>query len=359
MRRRRNAWFCPSAPVSCSRCCRSHEAYPRSEQAGTGRPTSICDAFSRPPIQRLIPAFNSSGSRISWKPPFFPGMPKQPNVSSTRSSASRLRSPVPWVETMLYYGKALLAAACRRRTVILARSWTRGEEVAILARTSSAGLWRVAAPPAQARRLRGLRCVRGRDIFDALGASPWSDRAREELRASGEASRRRTEHAWEALTPQELHIAQLAAEGLSNKEIGARLYLSHRTVGYHLHRIFSKTGITSRSGLHAPSLPTRHTARLTADPSSDWSFDRDAASLLGGYFGGCVQPPRRMIREARLPRSLTLSLGASLMIQPAQAAPNAATDPRIDPAGSRFPCRRSTRTRARSGNSPSRNPRRS
>jgi DNA-binding NarL/FixJ family response regulator len=46
-----------------------------------------------------------------------------------------------------------------------------------------------------------------------------------------------------------LHIAQLASEGLSNKEIGARLYLSHRTVGYHLHRIFSKTGITSRSGL--------------------------------------------------------------------------------------------------------------
>ena len=88
-----------------------------------------------------------------------------------------------------------------------------------------------------------------RDIFDALGASPWSDRAREELRASGEASRRRTEPIWEALTPQELHVAQLASEGLSNKEIGARLYLSHRTVGYHLHRIFSKTGITSRSGL--------------------------------------------------------------------------------------------------------------
>jgi DNA-binding CsgD family transcriptional regulator len=51
------------------------------------------------------------------------------------------------------------------------------------------------------------------------------------------------------LTPQELHIAQLAAEGLSNKEIGARLYLSHRTVGYHLHRIFAKTGVTSRSAL--------------------------------------------------------------------------------------------------------------
>ncbi len=90
-----------------------------------------------------------------------------------------------------------------------------------------------------------------RDIFDALGASPWGERAREELRASGESSRRRTEHRWETLTPQELHIAALAAEGLSNKEIGARLYLSHRTVGYHLHRIFAKTGLTARSGLRA------------------------------------------------------------------------------------------------------------
>jgi DNA-binding CsgD family transcriptional regulator len=88
-----------------------------------------------------------------------------------------------------------------------------------------------------------------RDIFDALGASPWGNRAREELRASGETSRRRTERAWETLTPQELHIAQLAAEGLSNKEIGVRLYLSHRTVGYHLRQIFAKTGITSRASL--------------------------------------------------------------------------------------------------------------
>ncbi len=99
-----------------------------------------------------------------------------------------------------------------------------------------------------------------RDIFDALGGSPWSDRAREESRASGETSRRRTQQVWETLTPQELHVAQLAVEGLSNKEIGARLYLSHRTVGYHLHRIFSKTGITSRSGLRPVLASASHPA---------------------------------------------------------------------------------------------------
>jgi DNA-binding CsgD family transcriptional regulator len=88
-----------------------------------------------------------------------------------------------------------------------------------------------------------------RDMFDALGAIPWSERARRELRAAGEASRRRDPDARDQLTPHELQIAQLAAEGLTNREIGQRLYLSHRTVSSHLHRIFPKLGIASRSEL--------------------------------------------------------------------------------------------------------------
>jgi DNA-binding CsgD family transcriptional regulator len=88
-----------------------------------------------------------------------------------------------------------------------------------------------------------------RDAFDAIGASPWGDRARQELRASGETSRPRTPELRDRLTPQELQIAQMAAEGLSNREIGHRLYLSHRTVGSHLYRIFPKLGIAARSEL--------------------------------------------------------------------------------------------------------------
>jgi DNA-binding CsgD family transcriptional regulator/tetratricopeptide (TPR) repeat protein len=88
-----------------------------------------------------------------------------------------------------------------------------------------------------------------RATFDALGVIPWSDRARTELRAAGEVSPRRTPHARDQLTPHELHIAQLAASGLSNKEIGQRLYLSHRTVSTHLYKIFPKLGITSRAEL--------------------------------------------------------------------------------------------------------------
>ncbi len=88
-----------------------------------------------------------------------------------------------------------------------------------------------------------------REAFDALGTIPWSERARQELRASGEVSRRRTPDARDQLTAQELQIAQLAAAGLTNREIGQRLYISHRTVSSHLHRIFPKLGVTTRAAL--------------------------------------------------------------------------------------------------------------
>jgi DNA-binding CsgD family transcriptional regulator len=94
-----------------------------------------------------------------------------------------------------------------------------------------------------------------RDTFDALGCVPWSEQARRELRASGERSRRRVPEARDQLTAQELQIAQLAAEGLSNREIGQRLFLSHRTISTHLYRVFPKLGITSRGELSAALAP--------------------------------------------------------------------------------------------------------
>ncbi len=87
------------------------------------------------------------------------------------------------------------------------------------------------------------------ELFDALGASSWSQRARQELRAAGETIGRRTPDARDRLTAQELQIAQLAADGLSNREIGERLFLSHRTVGGHLYRVFPKLDITVRAQL--------------------------------------------------------------------------------------------------------------
>jgi ATP/maltotriose-dependent transcriptional regulator MalT len=87
--------------------------------------------------------------------------------------------------------------------------------------------------------------------FDTLGAAQWSKRARQELRATGVTVGHRTPDARDRLTAQELQIAQLAAAGLSNREIGERLFLSHRTVGGHLYRIFPKLGITGRAYLRS------------------------------------------------------------------------------------------------------------
>ena len=95
------------------------------------------------------------------------------------------------------------------------------------------------------------------NLFDALGATRWSERARQELRATGEKIGPRTPDARDRLTAQELQIAQLAAAGLSNREIGERLFLSHRTIGSHLYRIFPKLGITARAQLPAALEPRR------------------------------------------------------------------------------------------------------
>jgi DNA-binding NarL/FixJ family response regulator len=95
------------------------------------------------------------------------------------------------------------------------------------------------------------------DLFDALGATRWSERARQELRAAGEKIGPRTQDARDRLTAQELQIAELAAEGLSNREIGERLFLSHRTIGSHLYRVFPKLGITARAQLRTALERTR------------------------------------------------------------------------------------------------------
>ncbi|MEU1184143.1 AAA family ATPase [Streptomyces sp. NPDC005820] len=90
-----------------------------------------------------------------------------------------------------------------------------------------------------------------RDEFDRIGARPWSEMAREQLRAAGESSGRRHANTSDRLSAQEMQIAVLASQGLSNREIGQRLFISHRTVGAHLYRIYPRLGITSRGRLAA------------------------------------------------------------------------------------------------------------
>jgi DNA-binding CsgD family transcriptional regulator len=87
------------------------------------------------------------------------------------------------------------------------------------------------------------------EAFERYRAESWADRARAELRASGETARRRDPSTVDQLTPQELRIARLVAQGLSNKEVAAQLFLSPRTVDHHLRHVFKKLGITSRTQL--------------------------------------------------------------------------------------------------------------
>jgi ATP/maltotriose-dependent transcriptional regulator MalT len=97
-----------------------------------------------------------------------------------------------------------------------------------------------------------------RDAFSALGATPWAERARDELRASG--VRRGDRAGRDELTEQELQIARMAAAGLTNRQIGQRLFLSHRTVGSHLYRAYPKLGIASRVQLRDALERRRSTA---------------------------------------------------------------------------------------------------
>lgn len=104
------------------------------------------------------------------------------------------------------------------------------------------------------RRVRAVTAARAQlsaavDEFRRLGAPTWADRAATALRATGQVRQSPDNRDYQELTVQELQIARLAAQGLSNKQIGERLYMSHRTVGSHLYRIFPKLGIASRAAL--------------------------------------------------------------------------------------------------------------
>jgi DNA-binding CsgD family transcriptional regulator/tetratricopeptide (TPR) repeat protein len=92
------------------------------------------------------------------------------------------------------------------------------------------------------------------EAFEGLGAPPWAERARGELNATGESARRRDASTIDDLTPQELRIATLVAGGASNREVAAQIFVSPKTVEYHLRKVFMKLGVASRVELARISL---------------------------------------------------------------------------------------------------------
>ena len=98
------------------------------------------------------------------------------------------------------------------------------------------------------------------ETFSRIGAQAFAERARRELPATGETVRRLTVETRDALTPQEAQVARLAQKGHTNPEIGAELFISPRTVEYHLHKVFTKLGIRSRKELRAALADTEAAA---------------------------------------------------------------------------------------------------
>jgi DNA-binding NarL/FixJ family response regulator len=96
------------------------------------------------------------------------------------------------------------------------------------------------------------------DMLSMMGVDAFADRARRELLANGETLRKRRDDTRDDLTAQEAQIARLARDGLTNPEIAAKLFISPRTVQYHLRKVFPKLGISSRAELERvlPGDPT-------------------------------------------------------------------------------------------------------
>ena len=122
----------------------------------------------------------------------------------------------------------------------------------------------MAAPPAAPRDARD-QLASAYQIFDAVGAAAFAERARIELRATGEHARQHTVDTPDTLTAQEALIARLAGEGTSNPEIAEQLFISPATVAYHLRKVFTKLAVSSRNQL-APALPARQRAASLGSP---------------------------------------------------------------------------------------------
>ncbi|MEV0234080.1 AAA family ATPase [Nonomuraea sp. NPDC050786] len=173
-----------------------------------------------------------------------------------RAAAERVRvwaaqTAQPWAEAVALRCQALLASdeEAERHYEQAVALHLRGGRLFERARTELLyGEWlRRMRRRADAR----LRLRSATEIFERLGSRPWAERARGELRATGErqAGEIPTPELVDRLTSQELQIVRLAAAGLSNREIAAQLFLSPRTIGYHLYKAYPKLGVASRGEL--------------------------------------------------------------------------------------------------------------
>jgi DNA-binding CsgD family transcriptional regulator len=164
----------------------------------------------------------------------------------------------PWALARAAHGRALLAGgedadACFARALAHHEGGTRPFERARTALAYGAFLRRDRRRAAAREHLRAAL-----HLFEELGAAAWAAQAEAELRATGETARKRAPSRLDQLTPQEMQVARFVAQGLTTRQVAAQLFLSPRTVDFHLRNIFTKLGISSRTQL----------TRLALDPGA-------------------------------------------------------------------------------------------
>ena len=231
----------------------------------------------------------TSGSAATTRP-----WPRSANPSATHEEGPAIWTLTELIEAAVRSGQPQLAGGALERLAETTRAagtdWALGIEAraarcsatatrptaSTARRSNGSGRTRLRVDLARAHLLYGewLRRERRRldareqlrtafEMFNAMGIEAFAARAERELLATGERVRKRTVDTRDELTAQEAQVARLARDGLSNAEIGARLFISQHTVAYHLRKVFTKLGITSRSEL-GRVLPDSPNATLVA-----------------------------------------------------------------------------------------------
>jgi DNA-binding CsgD family transcriptional regulator len=214
---------------------RYHEALAAATRAAEGPPAELFSTWS---LVELIEAATRAGT---------PGLATDALGNLTASTTA---SGSDWALGVLARSSALMSAGAAAEA-LYDEAISRLEHTPLVPELARARLLYGEWLRREQRRLDAREQLRAaHELFVSIGMQAFEDRAARELLATGETARKRAIETSEDLTPQEAQIAKLASEGLSNPEISGRLFISRRTVEYHLHKVFIKLDITSRNQLH-------------------------------------------------------------------------------------------------------------
>jgi ATP/maltotriose-dependent transcriptional regulator MalT len=222
---------------------------------GLGRPEAALERLEAIAGEHGHPVWRGAATPVLAEAAAVAGQPERARPAVERFAAWAEQTGSTWAAPLVAGAQALLAHGDDTETGLREALRLQAAEPSALAdaRTNL----HLGAHLRRRRRRAEARAHlrRALETFERLGAAGWAERAAAELRASGETARRRDPTTRDELTPQERQIARLVAAGASNREAAQQLFLSPRTVEYHLRKVFQKLGIASRAELAGVELP--------------------------------------------------------------------------------------------------------